>query len=60
MLNLFVWLRGQTMRLTPTFIIEPEIPGGIFMPQRRWQSKDVGVIKNYLNNWESISISDKI
>jgi site-specific DNA recombinase len=22
--------------------------------------KDVGVIKNYLNNWESISISDKI
>ena len=24
MLNLFVWLRGQTMSLTPTFIIEPK------------------------------------
>ena len=23
MLNLFVWLRGQSMRLTPTFIVEP-------------------------------------
>ena len=25
MLNLFVWLRGQSMRLTPTFIVEPFI-----------------------------------
>ena len=23
MLNLFVWLKGQSMRLTPTFIVEP-------------------------------------
>ena len=25
MLNLFVWLRGQSMRLPPTFIVEPFI-----------------------------------
>ena len=32
MLNLFVWLRGQTMSLTPTFIIEPLFKGLVSAP----------------------------
>lgn len=45
MLNLFVWLRGQSMRLSPTFIVEP-----LFFPESNTEAYLTALWNEHLDN----------